>query len=682
MADVIIPNSGTPLEPVTLFFRDPMDAITMLLQRPTFKGDIEFVPRRVWSDPGDPDDPDRRERNYKEIFSGEWAWRTQVRLFFQLPSLYQNSLPFQATLPPGAALIPVILASDSTALTVFVGDKEAWPLYLSIGNINSDIRNKPSKGAWVLIAYIPAVKWADEPGHHTALKHRLFHQCLKRVLESLIQPGTSGKELTDSIGDQRLCFPRLAAYIADYPEQRLVNAIAGNNSPVTVATYVDLDSPQRMPFRTKAVILARIRRACRNQDPQNITEYLVEAQARGLNGVTEPFWEHLPGYQPELCLGPDILHGYHRFWRDHVLKWIFVLMEKPEIDSRLQVLQPVVGIRHFSKGVSHLTQWSGREDRELQRVLLAVIDGHAAINSNVMRALRAIQDFGYLIQYQSQSEETLRYLRRALSLFHSLLKTAFVKDGRRLGTKKPKKNAKKPQPKPHFRIPKLAGLHVYGYHIPEMGSSPQFSSEITETLHQTMAKAAYRATNGRDFVPQMCRFLDRTERIAHMNAFIEWAIKHREEERAREHIARFPVGGIAHQAILDAELEIPVQRRGKRGRVWHTLTPHYRKVYLRDACKQYNLSQTLLTTSLREFLEGTRDLDFQELCVDIWRQFRIRIPTVQEDDELAQARTVQALPPSADSDMQYGRGNCVLIHENEEARTTGILGTTYIDCTH
>jgi hypothetical protein len=83
MAEVIIPNSGTPLEPATLFFRDPMDAIITLLQRPAFKDAIEFVPRRVWSHPDDPDDPDRRERIYKEIFSGEWAWRTQVSLFSQ-----------------------------------------------------------------------------------------------------------------------------------------------------------------------------------------------------------------------------------------------------------------------------------------------------------------------------------------------------------------------------------------------------------------------------------------------------------------------------------------------------------------------------------------------------------------------------------------------------------------------
>jgi Plavaka transposase len=575
-------------------------------------------------------------------------------------------------------LIPVILASDSTALTVFSGDKEAWPLYLSIGNIRSDIRNKPSNGAWVLIAYIPAAKWADPSEHHTTLKHRLFHQCLTHVLQPLIQTGLNGTTLMDSIGDQRLSFPRLAAYIADYPEQRLVNVVAGNNSPVTTAMRDNLDSPKRKPFRTRAWILDRIRRACQAVDPQNITEYLEVAKALGLNGVTKPFWEKLPGYQPELCIGPDLLHGFHRFWRDHVLKWIIALLGKAEIDSRLRVIQPVVGLRHFDKGISHLSQWSGREDRELQRVLLAAIDGHAKIDSNVMRALRAIQDFGYLIQYRSQSEETLGYLKRALSLFHSLLTTAFIRDGRRLGAKKPKKNAKKPPPKAHFKIPKLAGLHVYLYHIPEMGSSPQFSTEITETLHQTMAKAAYRATNRRDFVPQMCRFLDRTERIIHMNAFIDWAVLQRQNEQQQAHIDRFPVGGPAHQAILDAEVEIPVQRGDKLRRVWHTLTPHYRKVYLREACRQYNLSYTLITKCLCEFLDDAPHLDFRDLCVDIWRQFRIRIPTVQEDDKLAQAQTVQALPPSVPlpphSAMPYGRCNSVLVHDNEHARTTGLLG--------
>jgi hypothetical protein len=296
-----------------------------------------------------------------------------------------------------------------------------------------------------------------------------------------------------------------------------------------------------------------------------------------------------------------------------------------------------------------------------------------------MRALRAIQDFGYLAQYQSHSEETLEYLRRALALFHSLLHT-FVKDGIRLGAKKPKKNAKKR--KAHFKIPKLAGLHAYLFHIPEMGSSPQFSTEITETLHQTMAKAAYRATNRRDFVPQMCRFLDRTEKIRHMSSFIDWAVFYMQEQY-RDHHWRTIVGGTARNTFLDANVEIPLPPAwDERVRVWHTLTPHYCKVNLRHACRQYNLSRTLFVESLHEYLDGI-DVDFQNLQLDIWRQFRIRISSVQDADELAQARTVQALPPSTppevplNASMPHGRCNCVLIHATDQARMTGIKGTVY-----
>jgi hypothetical protein len=474
-------------------------------------------------------------------------------------------------------------------------------------------------------------------------------------------------------------FPRVAAYIADYPEQCLVNCAAGNNSPVTTAMGNDLASSVRLPFRTREWILNRIRRACQNADPEDLTAYHDVSKPLGLNGITKPFWEHLPGYDPALCVGPDLLHGYHRFWRDHILKWVIALIGKPEIDTRLRVIQPIVGIRHFNKGINNLTQWSGREDRELQRILLACIDGHAKIDSNKMCALRAIQDFGYLAQYRSHSEETLEYLRRALALFHSLLHT-FIENGIRLGAKKPKKNAKKK--KAHFRIPKLAGLHAYLFHIPELGSSPQFSTEITETLHQTMAKAAYRATNRREFVPQMCRFLDRTEKIRHMNSFIEWAISHRREQHLQAHVERFPVGA-TRNAILDAGVEVPLpSARDTHLRVWHTLTPHYNKIDLRSACKQYDLSTTLFVKSVYEYADGL-DINFQGLQLDIWRQFRIRLATVQDSEEPAQARTVQALPPSIppqaqlNASMPHGRCNCVLIHETDEARTTGIKGIAH-----
>ena len=36
-------------------------------------------------------------------------------------------------------MAPVILPSDKMSLSVFSGDKKAWPVYLTIGNISKDV---------------------------------------------------------------------------------------------------------------------------------------------------------------------------------------------------------------------------------------------------------------------------------------------------------------------------------------------------------------------------------------------------------------------------------------------------------------------------------------------------------------------------------------------------------------
>ena len=68
----IVPESGTPLKDVTLYYRNPVDAICTLLSWPNLKDTMEFTPRRVWETPA------CTSRLYTELFTGEWAWRTQV----------------------------------------------------------------------------------------------------------------------------------------------------------------------------------------------------------------------------------------------------------------------------------------------------------------------------------------------------------------------------------------------------------------------------------------------------------------------------------------------------------------------------------------------------------------------------------------------------------------------------
>ena len=51
-----------------------------------------------------------------------------------------NQVFEQRKLPTGATIAPVIITLDKTQLSNFSGDKSAWPVYLTIGNIEKSTR--------------------------------------------------------------------------------------------------------------------------------------------------------------------------------------------------------------------------------------------------------------------------------------------------------------------------------------------------------------------------------------------------------------------------------------------------------------------------------------------------------------------------------------------------------------
>ena len=78
-------------------------------------------------------------------------------------------------------MIPLLFTSDKTHLTNFSGDKAAWPLYMTLGNIKKEIRRQSSKRAWVSVALLPVPPKNPESGEI----HATWHAAINQVLEPI-----------------------------------------------------------------------------------------------------------------------------------------------------------------------------------------------------------------------------------------------------------------------------------------------------------------------------------------------------------------------------------------------------------------------------------------------------------------------------------------------------------------
>ncbi len=100
---------------------------------------------------------------------------------------------------PGATVIPVIVSFDKTQLTLFY-DKQAYPVYLTIGNIPKDIQQKPTHHAQLLMGYIPTTKLeciANKSTWHCVLAN-IFHFCMGDILGPIASYGETGVPMMSS----------------------------------------------------------------------------------------------------------------------------------------------------------------------------------------------------------------------------------------------------------------------------------------------------------------------------------------------------------------------------------------------------------------------------------------------------------------------------------------------------
>ena len=165
---------------------------------------------------------------------------------------------------------------------------------------------------------------------------------------------------------------------------------------------------------------------------------------------------------------------------------------------------PYQDLRIFRKGISTVSQWTGNEFRQMEKVLIGLLDGMHT-DARVIVTARAILDFIYLAHYPSHSTSTLTQMRAALEDFHRV-KQVFVDLGIRS----------------HFNIPKLHWMVHYIKSIIDLGTCDGLSTEISERLHIDFAKLAYRASNRKAYIKQMITWLTRREKVRWFQAYLRW----------------------------------------------------------------------------------------------------------------------------------------------------------------
>lgn len=553
---------------------------------------------------------------------------------------------------PGGTVAPVLISTDKTKLTQFVGGKMAYPVYMTVGNIPKRLRRKPSQHACVLIAYLSvdkidrsAMGMSDQ--EHRIRVQRIFHEAMRAVLEPLIEAGKKGVEMISSDGSIRDVFPLLSCYAADYPEQCLVACTKYGTCVKCRAKATELGNHQPAEARTAHWTTSIINHASHNagtfERGARRREFHTECMSHDVAGtVHRPFWDGFPLCDIHQAIVPDVLHQLYQGVFKHLVTWCQKALGARRLDARIRALPPSYGVRHFKNGISGLSQITGGERKNMAKILLGCLVG--LMPKDGILAVAALLDFIYIAQYSAHNSTTLGYLEDSLRRFHQH-RDYFVKVGVR----------------EDFHIPKFHSLLHYVNSIKLFGTTDNYNTELFERLHIDFAKEGWRASNQKDEFPQMIQWLSRQEKIAAFEVYLKslpiaQAIALADKlplDPTSIHSTHATISIARHPAFPKSPISMVQEKHNAPD------FGHYLKVYING----------LQTTPL-----PLRQLDHHTLPftrVHIFNQFYLH-PTPIHDDEFDSPDVVRALRKSPTH--PYGRFDTVVSLINNSAESTGVSG--------
>lgn len=583
-------------------------------------------------------------------------------------------IALQGKLPIGATAVPIIISTDKTELSQFTGDATAYPVYMTIGNIDCHVRRQPSRHAQILIGYLPTSTVEKGDLTEVALRNakaRLFHAAMRTILEPLRDAASTGTHLKSSNGEVRDCYPVLAVYAADYPEQALVTCTrSGSRCPKCDVGKAAFSSGKAGTARDPLDSLNTIREANGLNSMSATDDFL---RPYGLNYVPEPFWADWPYSDIHQAITPDILHQLYQGMVKHLTAWACKIVGEDELDARFKRSPLAHGLRHFQNGISSLQRVSGQEHRAIAKQLVGCLAG--ILEKDAVRAARSLLDFAYIAQYSCHSDETLQMLDEALAEFHKYQDVFLV-----TGATECALLCLSGPLFTHFvlaalDLPKLHSLVHYTSSIRLFGATNGYNTEQTERLHIDFAKRAYDASNHRsdDIMPFMCTWLERREKMFRFATHIA-------ERRGERHIAlKRPPKERERPAVAFAEAPNDRLRTAAQIVEDHGAASFNDQVtgFIKAHIKREWLKKKNNTPIPAYSMPNMRHLAF-----DVWHRVKFHTPDVQTVDAPSTLDVAQAAPARTRATKRTvalpARFDAVMVETNGD----GVAGEGGMEGTH
>ena len=151
---------GVPSINGVVHYRNILDILRFLLGHQAFRDDLTYMPTRVFNRKG--------ERVYTEMHTGDWWWSTQEKI------------------QEGGTVVPIL--SDKTLMTNHHGDSSMWPVYITIGNLNTSTRRNQSRPSILLLGLIPVMKMSSDGGFPKKITSEIYHMAMDIMLERKHRP--------------------------------------------------------------------------------------------------------------------------------------------------------------------------------------------------------------------------------------------------------------------------------------------------------------------------------------------------------------------------------------------------------------------------------------------------------------------------------------------------------------